>query len=42
MGQDLLRMSPEGFAHLIDVISCPPAPVPEMVEVLRRPTPWES
>lgn len=35
------RMSPEGFAAFVATLSAPPAPVPEMVDVLRRPAPWE-
>ena len=41
MEQGLIRMSPEGFAQFMDVLSRPAAPVPEMVEVLKRPAPWE-
>ncbi len=41
MGQGLIRMSPEGFAEFMDVLAHPAAPVPEMVDVLKRPAPWE-
>ncbi|WP_428977745.1 DUF1778 domain-containing protein [Rhodoligotrophos defluvii] len=41
MEQGLIRMSPEGFAEFMDVLARPAAPVPEMVEVLKRPAPWE-
>ena len=41
MEQGLIRMSPEGFAQFMDVLARPAAPVPEMVEMLRRPAPWE-
>ena len=41
MENGLIRMSPEGFAEFMDVLARPAAPVPEMVEVLKRPAPWE-
>lgn len=41
MEQGLIRMSPEGFADFMSVLSLPAAPVPEMVELARRPAPWE-
>ncbi len=34
-------MSLEGFGHFVNVLSRPPASVPEMVELLKRPAPWE-
>ena len=40
--QGLVRMSPEGFADFMDVLSRPAAPVPEMVELAKRPAPWEA
>ena len=42
MEQSLIRMSPEGFAGFIEVLAAPAAPVPEMVELARRPAPWEA
>lgn len=36
-----IRMSREGFAEFMEVVSGPAAPVPEMVEVMDRPAPWE-
>lgn len=36
-----IRMSPEGFAEFMAAVSAPAAPVPEMVDVLDRPAPWE-
>jgi uncharacterized protein (DUF1778 family) len=39
---DLIRMSPEGFAAFLATCSEPSVPVPEMVEVIRRPAPWEE
>jgi uncharacterized protein (DUF1778 family) len=42
MEATLVRMSPEGFAAFMNVLSGPVEPVPEMVELARRPAPWES
>ena len=42
MEQSFIRMSPEGFAGFMEVLSAPAAPVPEMVELSRRPAPWEA
>ncbi|ANH06147.1 MULTISPECIES: type II toxin-antitoxin system TacA family antitoxin [Hyphomicrobiales] len=42
MEQSLIRMSPQGFAGFIEVLAAPAAPVPEMVELARRPAPWEA
>lgn len=42
MEQSLIRMSPQGFAEFIEVLAAPAAPVPEMVELARRPAPWEA
>src|SRR5437773_4007079 len=36
-----IRMSLEGFAAFMAALSAPVAPVPEMVELAKRPTPWE-
>ena len=38
----LIRMSPKGFAAFREAIEAPAAPVPELVELLRRPAPWEN
>ena len=38
----LIRMSPAGFAAFREAIEAPGAPVPELVELLRRPAPWEK
>jgi uncharacterized protein (DUF1778 family) len=35
-------MSPTGFKAFVEVLSRPARPVPEMVELLQRATPWES
>ncbi|PIO97298.1 DUF1778 domain-containing protein [Pleomorphomonas carboxyditropha] len=37
-----IRMSQEGFQAFVDTLSEPARPVPEMVEVLKRPAPWET
>lgn len=36
-----IRMSTEGFDDFVRALAAPAAPVPEMVELLRRPAPWE-
>ena len=36
-----IRMSPEGFADFMAALSGPSAPVPEIVELAKRPAPWE-
>ncbi|WP_296743704.1 DUF1778 domain-containing protein [Mesorhizobium sp.] len=42
MENRLIRMSPEGFANFMEVLTGPPAPVAEMVELAGRPAPWED
>ncbi|WP_273729438.1 DUF1778 domain-containing protein [Brucella gallinifaecis] len=42
MEQSLIRMSPEGFDAFMAVLAAPAAPVPEMVELAKRPAPWEA
>lgn len=42
MENTLIRMSPEGFAAFVDMLDRPAKPVPEMVELLKRPAPWET
>lgn len=37
----LIRMSPQGFTDFVEVLSGPAIPVPEMVELAKRPAPWE-
>ena len=37
-----LRMSPEGFEAFLAAISSPGVAAPEMVEILRRPSPWTN
>lgn len=41
MENRLIRMSPEGFAEFMAALSSPVMPVPEMVELSKRPAPWE-
>lgn len=42
MDNRLFRMSPEGFAEFMEVLSAPAAPVPDMVELAKRSAPWEA
>ncbi|ANK75920.1 DUF1778 domain-containing protein [Ensifer adhaerens] len=42
MEQSLIRMSPEGFDAFMEVLAAPAAPAPEMVELAKRPAPWEA
>lgn len=37
----LIVMTPEGFSDFCLGLSEPGAPVPEMVELINRPVPWE-
>jgi uncharacterized protein (DUF1778 family) len=37
-----IRMSTAGFKAFLDTLSRPAAPVPEMVELFQRNSPWES
>lgn len=41
MNNRLIRMSAEGFADFMAVLSGPATPVPEMVDLAKRPAPWE-
>ncbi|CAN7575865.1 DUF1778 domain-containing protein [Pararhizobium sp. LjRoot238] len=41
MENRLIRMSPGSFADFMAVLSEPETPVPEMVELAKRPAPWE-
>lgn len=41
MENRLIRMSPEGFADFMATLSEPSTPVPEMVDIVGRPAPWE-
>ncbi|MGD9965231.1 MAG: DUF1778 domain-containing protein [Hyphomonadaceae bacterium] len=42
MENRMIRMSPEGFAHFLAVLAEPARPIPELVEVAKRPAPWEA
>lgn len=37
-----IRMSPADFDAFLAALSGPASPVPEMVELLQRPAPWEK
>ena len=37
----VIRLSPAGFGAFVSALEAPPAPVPELVELLKRPAPWE-
>ena len=41
MENRLIRMSAEGFAEFSAILSGPADPVPEMVDLVKRPAPWE-
>ena len=41
MEQRLIRMTPQGFTDFLNVLAQPAGPVPEMVEFLMRPAPWD-
>ena len=41
MEQSLIRMSPEGFIGFMEILAAPAMPVPAMVELTKRPAPWE-
>jgi uncharacterized protein (DUF1778 family) len=41
MENRLIRMSAEGFAAFMAILSAPAAAIPEMVELAKRPAPWE-
>lgn len=42
MESQLIRLGPEDSAAFIAALSSPAAPVPALVELLRRPAPWEQ
>lgn len=42
MERTLVRMSPSGFTAFMKTLSEPAAPVPEVVELLKRSAPWET
>ncbi len=41
MDSSLVRMSAESFEAFVAVLAAPTTPVPELVELVRRPAPWE-
>lgn len=41
MENRLIRMSPAGFQAFMAVLAAPAVAVPEMVELAKRPAPWE-
>jgi uncharacterized protein (DUF1778 family) len=42
MENRLIRMSSEGFADFMTALAGPATPAPEMVELAKRPAPWEA
>jgi uncharacterized protein (DUF1778 family) len=40
--RSLVRMSSSGFNDFVKALSGPATPVPEIVDLLRRPAPWEA
>jgi uncharacterized protein (DUF1778 family) len=40
-GNRLIQLSPEDSEALVAVLADPGVPVPELVELFRRPAPWE-
>lgn len=42
MESTLVRMSPAGFNAFMRTLAEPAVAVPEMVELLKRPAPWEA
>ena len=42
MEQQLIRMTEEGFADFMALMAAPAEIVPELVEVICRPAPWEA
>lgn len=42
MESTLARMSPSGFNAFMKALAEPATAVPEMVELLKRPAPWET
>lgn len=42
MEQRLVRMSADGFAHFIEHLARPAEAVPVLVDILKRPAPWDQ
>lgn len=38
----LIRVSPEAFEAFVAALDAPGKPIPALVELLRRPAPWEQ
>ena len=42
MENALIRMSPKGFSAFMSAIGAPAVAVPELIDVLKRKSPWET
>jgi len=42
MESGLIRMSPAGFDAFLRMLAAPAAPVPRLVELFKRPAPWDT
>lgn len=42
MENTLIRVSPEGFDAFVAALDAPAKPVPAMVDLLKRPAPWDK
>jgi len=42
MENALIRMSPKGFSAFMSAIGAPATAVPELVDVLKRKSPWDT
>jgi len=42
MENTLIRVSPDGFQAFVAALDAPGKPVPALVNVLKRPAPWET
>lgn len=42
MENTLIRVSPDGFQAFVAALDAPGKPVPAMVDLLKRPAPWEK
>ena len=38
----VIRMSPAAFDAFVSALESPPTPVPQLVDVIKRPAPWEQ
>lgn len=38
----VIRMSPAAFDAFVSALESPPTPVPQLVEVIKSPAPWEQ